>query len=500
MAQKVLGLDIGSYSIKGVLMRSRFGGGYEYLDSFYERIGEDGEGRSESITESIRRIISENRLEGEIIIASMPAQMIISRFLTLPFSDKKKLDQVINYEIENYVPFSADDIVTDYQVLKKGKGGAELFATVTGITGKGIAGGKKGTTGQKCFGVIDIGHTKSILTLVDSGGRIAHSHTISFGGAEINSRISESLGISLEEANSLKLNLSSRTEEVERVISGAFDELSYRVKQSIISFEMEHKRAVHEIYLTGGTSEYEDAAKLLTAALKIKCHNLTFSNGIQKSAKGLLTGSFFIAYGLTLRQKSSAASSTINFMLDKTTSNKETKQIINSLVKVFAMALILMLFYGVDLTVKKRDRVKELNAYSKRITGSFKELFPKVNARGQELAIIKEKIDTARIKANRVGALLEKGTSSLDILNELSLKLSEAAKGEVVEVYECAYNGKRLNILGETGSYNLTDSIKKSLEGSDMFKEVKMEYAKFTANQKRVKFSMRINMKQKGGN
>jgi len=62
------------------------------------------------------------------------------------------------------------------------------------------------------------------------------------------------------------------------------------------------------------------------------------------------------------------------------------------------------------------------------------------------------------------------------------------------------YDGKRISILGETLSYNSTDSVKKSLDESGVFKDVKMEYARFTADQKKVKFSMKMGVKEKGVN
>ena len=518
MAQKITGIDIGSYCVKAVRLKSTLGGGYEYVDSFYEPIDRALEDYSNSAVRAVKKIVRENKLESDTIVAAVPAQNISGRFITLPFSDKKKIDQVINYEIENYVPFSVDDITADYQMISKSKDGSNIFVQVAkksdidavshileqaGLDPKYLD--SEGLAlysalsyyldDGKCRAILEIGHSKSLLTIIKKG-KPAYSHCLDFGGAYINERISKSFDVSLQKADELKKE--NNLKEVNDIISDCIKELADILKRNIVSFEMIHKEALHEILLTGGSSNISGIGELLQNYLNIKFRKVSLPDMIQKGVDTGAEGFSITACGIALRAKNSAKLSGIDLKKDKTTSIKESKYILSSLVKVFVMILVLITFYTADLLIKKNDNEAMLKSYEKQIFFSFSEALPKTAAKGRELLVIKEKIAEANIQSEKFGALLSKSITTMDMLKELTLRISEAGKDEDVEIYECSFDGKRLKILGETKSYNLTDEIKKSLEHSDMFGEVKMEYAKFTANQKKVKFSMKIALKEKG--
>jgi type IV pilus assembly protein PilM len=519
MAQKILGIDIGTYSVKAVRLKSRLGGGYEFIDSYCEPIDLGAENRMDSTVQAVSKIIRENKLEDDTVVSALSARKISGRFFKLPFTDRKKIDQVIDYEIENYIPFSSEDVVTDYQLISKEKDGANLFVQTAkrndvdyllnvfekaGLELKYIdsevmtlySAFSYAFNDENCRAVIDMGHSKTLFAVVNKG-KIAYSHSIDFGGRYINEKIADTLNVSLEEADELKKAF-DRPKEVDDVIYNCLREFADILKRSIISFEMLCKEALDEIMFTGGSSNMSGAGNTLQEFLDIRFRKITLTDILEKGLDKDVDNASIIAYGIALRSKNSPSLSTIDFRSDKSSSSKELKYVFSSLVKVFVMALILLAFYKVDLLIKKQAKEAALKSYEEKIRISFNEALPNATSRGNELLIIKDKIKEAELQAERVGALLSKEVTALDMLKELSIKISKAASGEDVEIYECAFDGKRLNILGETKSYNLTDEIKKSLEGSVMFKEVKMEYAKFTADQKKVKFSMKIGLKQKG--
>lgn len=62
-----------------------------------------------------------------IVVASDHAAF---RHLTLPFSDKQKIEQVLKFEIESELPhFDIDDVIVDYQVMDQDDSAAELLVT-----------------------------------------------------------------------------------------------------------------------------------------------------------------------------------------------------------------------------------------------------------------------------------------------------------------------------------------------------------------------------------
>jgi type IV pilus assembly protein PilM len=518
MAQKILGIDVGTYSVKAVRLKSKLSGSYEFLDSFYEPVELNGEDRDKSVLDAIMRIIDANDLADDLIVTAVPGDKVTSRFLKLPFADRRKLDQVISFEVENHVPFSAYEIVADYQLLSKDKEGADVFAQVAKksdvasilglFSGAGL--GVKyldsevmtlfsaimsGEEAREKTAIIDIGHKKTLFTVVKDK-KVAYSRSIDFGGAVINDMISGALNVSHKEADDMKRSLSVPP-EVDEIIKSALKEFSDTLKRDIVSFEMAYDDELSEILLTGGMSNLSGIDEYLEELLQVRLKKLSLNDLVPKGSRKISDSSSIIAYGIALRSKNSYSMSTIDFRTDKSTSIDELKFIFKSLVKAFVMVLVLLSFYGADLYLKKRAKVETLRRLEARIKVSFNEALPKVPSRGNELTLIKEKIREAEVRADKVGGVLTKGVTTLDMLRELSVKINEAGNGEEVEIYECTFDGKRLNILGETKSYNLTDKIKKTLETSDMFKEVNMEYARFTADQKKVKFSMKIALEKK---
>lgn len=52
------------------------------------------------------------------------------RRVTLPFSDRQKIDQVLKFEVESELPhFDIDDVVVDYHVMRENESGAELLVS-----------------------------------------------------------------------------------------------------------------------------------------------------------------------------------------------------------------------------------------------------------------------------------------------------------------------------------------------------------------------------------
>ena len=115
--QKVIGLDIGSYSIKAVEIVNSFKS-YE-IANFYEKIIPDQEDipLDALVPQCMEQLFQENNLEADRIITAMPGQFISSRVMSFGFSDPRKIHTAIMSEVEDEVPFSMDDMIVDHQVL-----------------------------------------------------------------------------------------------------------------------------------------------------------------------------------------------------------------------------------------------------------------------------------------------------------------------------------------------------------------------------------------------
>ncbi|MDC4222920.1 MAG: pilus assembly protein PilM [Candidatus Manganitrophus sp.] len=130
MAQIILGLDIGQSVIKGVRI-ARTLRGLRLVDAFerkVERQGERGRGDlpNDAQIEALRQLRSEGKIKpGEMTAIALPGHLVSTREITVPFTDPKRLRQVVPFEVEGQLPFDLEEIVIDYQPLPQG-GGRDL--------------------------------------------------------------------------------------------------------------------------------------------------------------------------------------------------------------------------------------------------------------------------------------------------------------------------------------------------------------------------------------
>ena len=129
--QKVIGLDIGSYSIKAVEIVNTFKS-YE-ITNFYEVVIPNIEGvpLDAIVPVCMEQLFRENNLKADRILTAMPGQFISSRVLPFNFSDPRKIEASVMVELEDQVPFNMDDMIIDHQILGTTYGKTMALAVMT---------------------------------------------------------------------------------------------------------------------------------------------------------------------------------------------------------------------------------------------------------------------------------------------------------------------------------------------------------------------------------
>ena len=115
--QKVIALDIGSYSIKAVEVLNHFNS-YE-ISNYYENIVPKITDVPSNviISNCLAQLFSENKIVADRIVSAMPGQYISSRLIPFGFSDPNKIEAAVLAEIEDSIPFSLDDMIIDQQII-----------------------------------------------------------------------------------------------------------------------------------------------------------------------------------------------------------------------------------------------------------------------------------------------------------------------------------------------------------------------------------------------
>jgi len=122
----VVGLDIGSYSIKAVELRARKKGdgeAYELLRIGYEPLPHDAivEGTiidSAAVVETIRLVFDENKIGNKEVAISISGNSVIIKKISLPVMEKQELAESIIWEAKHNIPYPYEETNVDYAILK----------------------------------------------------------------------------------------------------------------------------------------------------------------------------------------------------------------------------------------------------------------------------------------------------------------------------------------------------------------------------------------------
>jgi type IV pilus assembly protein PilM len=121
--QTVWGIDIGNSSLKALrCCKADEPGKIEAVAfDFIEHskiLTQPGAEPAEILAETLQTFLERNNVKKEDRIAiSVSGQSTISRFLSLPPVDAKKIPDVIRYEAKQWLPFDLNDVVWDFQTI-----------------------------------------------------------------------------------------------------------------------------------------------------------------------------------------------------------------------------------------------------------------------------------------------------------------------------------------------------------------------------------------------
>ena len=231
MAQKLKAVDLGSWSLKvATLNRTLVGTGVAGVEEHPMASRNDGKGRDRECGKLLREVFGDKKLAGEAVTVGFPGEQVLNRKIEVPFTDRTKVDQILPFELEQHVPYSAEEIIGDYVMQKAGKGrpGADLFVSVvTRSDMEELLGDLKSAKldprviGHPVFAMaklesvlrsgaslepmllVDLGHTKTLAVLV-LNGTILGVRSILRGGSALTRRLAKGLGVDMDEAERMK--------------------------------------------------------------------------------------------------------------------------------------------------------------------------------------------------------------------------------------------------------------------------------------------------------
>jgi general secretion pathway protein L len=115
MSRKVLGIDIRNETVTAVLLHSSLR--EHRVENFVHLPFSGPDDPERSLSSALQTLAEKMDLSGSDCVVSIPANQVIFRNLQIPFSNSKKIRMVLPFELENTLPYAAEDLVIDFHTL-----------------------------------------------------------------------------------------------------------------------------------------------------------------------------------------------------------------------------------------------------------------------------------------------------------------------------------------------------------------------------------------------
>ncbi len=526
MSRKIAGLDIGSHSVKVVLARERLG--RVDLLQFYERPIANS-----NIQEVIRALFREKGLRPDIIVSSVSGNAASVHYLQIPFSDENKISQVIPYEVESLVPFPLEEMVIDQFILSRGNGAppnngsSVCVALIRKSTLQHYINTLKSVhidpkiieleslalyhafmqwyKTEESVALLDIGASRSNLCIV-AKGKPRLVRTFYRGSNRITTAIQETMGTgcSFNDAEQKKISTGilydetteghEQSADISSAIKRGLSPFLTELQQTLHAYEIQQHDSITKLYIAGGGARLLNIDKFLQSALEMEVEPFRIPADILHKLTGREDARFLIPTGMGLALRGAARKKPVvglNFRKGESFHKKEGKETFVRLIYMMIAVVAVLLLGSADFYFRYHHREAKYKDMKAEIRRVYMETFPEAINIVDENQQLKSAVDELRKKVAALGGGAGRGMTSLDLLNIITEKMPKEVP---VNIDDLVMDKTRIKVQGDTDSFENVERFKREFETISFFKKVEVADAKLSADQKRVKFRIIIDL------
>ena len=340
--RETVGIDIGSSSVKLVQLREQKGAYHlvnvGILPLPAEAIVDNTLMDSSSIVETIKNILSNLAVKATDAACSISGNAVIIRKIALPAMTTEELEEQIQWEAEQYIPFDINDVNIDFQILAQDELDPTRMNVLLVASKKDIVNDYLtvfNETGLK-LSVIDVDSfavqnafeinydvfPEEVIALVNIGAGIMNlnivkagaslfTRDVQMGGSVYTDEIQKHFGVSSEEAERIKISGESPDGgRLQDIMSRLNETLALEMRRSLDFYNSTaNEGKISRVYLSGGAAKTALLAEAVGQRLgvpvevlhpfqKIKCSEKDFDLEYLKEIAPLVT----VAMGLATRR------------------------------------------------------------------------------------------------------------------------------------------------------------------------------------------------------
>ncbi len=493
---RILGIDLGSYSAKAVLVESTM----RSVQLRGYRAVRRGEGTAiEALRAALEPLFPPDAPAADQVMVCLPGPSLVSHSLTLPFTDTKQIDAALPFEVESQLPFDLSEAVFDYQVVGREDQKSALLVGVVRkeelrrlledlkqleldprvVTHPAVAYRNLILASPELFhthpdtspfAIVDIGHERTTVTVVTSSGAIEFARTFVGGGQDLTRTIATEFSISAAEAEQWKETQGAvgpavkgqGAERAAKALLLGLQPVLRELRATLKGFTARTRRNVTETYLAGGTSKLLGLDEQLSQSLGIPATLLKLPGEVAEVIPAAEQLPAALAYSLALRKPGSSKSNILNLRRGEFAFRGDfdyARQKIAGLAAYAAIFLLLLIVSGVVRNSVLAQREKDVDGVlcqiTQRVLGQCEKNFDRA------LNLLKGKESPAGIIPK---------LSATSLLAEWAQRIPP----EVPVTFDrIDIEGDRMQLRGDTNSPKQIDKITSALKTFRCFREVK---------------------------
>jgi type IV pilus assembly protein PilM len=288
--QNLVGVDIGTSSIK-VCQLKEGRKGFGLLKFGYAPLPQqaivDGQVMDAGIVvETLGRLFHDKKIRQRDVALSVSGQSVIIRKITVPMMSAAELDEQIQWEAEQHIPFDIKDVQVDYQVLRRKPEASQMdlllvaakrdqindyaqlarnaklkpvICDIDAFTVQNLFEFSRGLPQDQTIALINVGANLCSLNIV-ARGVSAFTREIANGGNAITEEIQKQLGVPFDQAEAYKCGGGGVPgamvpQQIVPLIEATTDAIAAEIQRSLDFFmATSGEGEITRIYLTGGTA------------------------------------------------------------------------------------------------------------------------------------------------------------------------------------------------------------------------------------------------------
>jgi type IV pilus assembly protein PilM len=301
--RQVVGLDIGSSHVKLLQLENDRSSSKWRLITFGmselppEAIVDGSVMNTNVIVDAINELLAQHRVKTKQVIASVSGNAVIIKRINLPMMTLDELEESIQWEAEQYIPFDINDVNIDVQILEgasddPGQMEVLLVAARKDLVNEYMsliqqAGLRPVVMDVDSFAVANMfemnyGSVDGAVALINIGasnvnihvlrdGVSAFTRDIGMGGRQFTEEIQRTLNISYEEAEAMKVGgddsdaTSMVPQEIEQVLSTVGESLASEIQRSLDFYlSTTAGGGLSQVFLSGGAARTPGLARAIS--------------------------------------------------------------------------------------------------------------------------------------------------------------------------------------------------------------------------------------------